>query len=338
MPTTQTAAAVREQPAQHGNAKLSVMLRTVVYLADDICSFEFVCPHGRSLPAFSAGAHIDIHLPGGIIRQYSLCNDPAERHRYVVAVLRDPRGRGGSLAMHEQLHPGAIVTISMPRNHFPLAAHASSYVFLAGGIGITPIMSMVAEARAAGKPFHLYYCTRTPQRTAFLRELRPLVEAGVALVHHDYGEVAAGLDLKRLLCDYPAGAHLYYCGPTGFLDAVEQAASGWPAQAVHCERFCAPASSCAADDPEGDAPFEVELAKSGKRLTVAAGQTIADALVANGVEVDVSCRQGYCGTCMTRYLAGQPLHRDTVLDDEDREDFIMICCSRARGQSLVLDL
>lgn len=338
MSTTETASPMREQSAQHGNAKLSVMLRAVAYLAEDICSFEFVCPQGRPLPAFSAGAHIDVHLPGGIIRQYSLCNDPAERHRYVVAVLRDPRGRGGSLAMHEQLHPGAMVTISVPRNHFPLAANASSYVFLAGGIGITPIMSMVAQARAAGKPFHLYYCTRTPQRTAFLRELRPLIEAGVALVHHDYGDVANSLDIRRVLHDYPAGAHLYYCGPVGFLDAVEHAASGWPAQAVHCERFSAPASSGASDDPEADAPFEIELAKSGKRLTVAAGQTIVDALVANGVEVDVSCRQGYCGTCMTRYLAGQPLHRDSVLDDEDREDFVMICCSRARGRSLVLDL
>lgn len=335
MQAAATDAAVLDRPVRAAPARLSVRLRSITYLAEQIRGFEFVALDGGPLPPFTAGAHIDVHLPGGWIRQYSLCNDPAQRHRYIVAVLRDAQGRGGSIAMHDQLHAGSIVEISLPRNHFSLSERAERYLFVAGGIGITPIMSMLAAARALGKPFHLYYGTRSPERTAFLDELRPLVECGQATLHHDGGHASNGLDLRRLLAPYVPGTHLYYCGPSGFLDAVADAAAGWPAQAVHCERFSAP-STQGTEDAAG--AFDVALARSGLHFTVAPGQSIVDVLRAHGVAVDVSCEQGYCGTCMTRYLGGHPIHRDSVLDDDDRREFVMICCCRAKDSTLVLDM
>jgi len=333
--------ATLERPQRHTQSKVDVLLRSITHLAENISSFEFVAPEGNLLPAFSAGSHIDINLPNGFIRQYSLCNAPAEQHRYVVAVLRDPLGRGGSKAMHDELRVGTRVTISEPRNHFALAKGVSRHVFVAGGIGITPIMSMIAQVRAQHHDFHLYYCARSPQRTAFLDELEPLIECGYVTLHYDGGELSNSLDLKAALRNYDPGTHLYYCGPTGFLNAVEAASVHWPAQTLHCERFSGPATPAAvlSGAPEApEIPFDVELARAGKRFTVKPGQTIVDVLKANGVEVDVSCQQGYCGTCMTRYLSGKPLHRDSVLDEEDREEFVMICCSRAKTETLVLDL
>jgi vanillate O-demethylase ferredoxin subunit len=316
-------------------AKLEVLVRSVMVLADNICSFELVDPAGHALPEFTAGAHVDIHLANGLIRQYSLCTDPAETDRYVIAVLREPQGRGGSVAMHEELRPGTRVTISAPRNNFKLAAGAERHVFLAGGIGITPIMSMIAAAQAGGKDFHLYYCARSPERTAFLDVLQPLVAAGKATVHFDGGDPARSLDLKAVLRDHRPGTHLYYCGPNGMLNAAEAASEHWPPGTRHCERFsAAPAAPAAAPD----LPFEIELARSGGCYVVAPGKSIVQVLKANGITVETSCEEGFCGTCMTRYLAGQPLHRDTVLDDEDREEFLMICCSRAKSGRIVLDL
>jgi vanillate O-demethylase ferredoxin subunit len=312
-------------------------VQSVRYLAEDINAFEFVSANDETLPAFTPGAHIDVHLPHRPMRQYSLCNASAERDRYVIAVLRDPRGRGGSVAMHDELRAGQMVTISTPRNHFSLADAARRHVFIAGGIGITPIMSMIAELQRTGAAFQLYHCVRSPERTAFVPELRRLVENGRASIHFDVGDPRKGLDLATTLASHEDGTHLYYCGPAGMMDAIEAASSHWPRDACHCERFSAMGTPVrnAADDPEK--PFEVQLARSKKRFVVCAGETIVDALKAQGVEVDTSCREGYCGTCMTRYLSGEPLHRDSVLDDEDREEFIMICCSRSRSP-LVLDL
>jgi len=328
-------------PSAQTRSKLEVRLRAVTPLAADISSFEFVPLEGEKLIPFTAGSHIDVYLPDGLIRQYSLWNDASESHRYVVAVLRDELGRGGSKAMHDQLQPGARVTISAPRNQFALVKGASRHVFIAGGIGITPIMSMIAQAQADGHPFHLYYCARTPERTAFLAPLRPLIEEGLVTLHFDGGDRTNSLDFDDVLHDYVPGTHLYYCGPSGLLDAVEAAGAHWPSGSLHCERFSAPSSAAAPQDKTTEAhetAFDVELARSRLRFTVAPGESIVDVLRANGVEVDTSCREGYCGTCMTRYLDGEPLHRDTVLDDEDREEFVMICCSRAKSPTLVLDL
>ena len=319
-------------------SRLRVRVQSVSYLADDINAFEFVSAESDTLPAFTPGSHIDVHLPDGSIRQYSLCNASTERHHYVIAVLRDPLGRGGSVAMHDVLRAGQIVTISTPRNHFALSNVATTHLFIAGGIGITPIMSMIAEVQRRGEAFHLHYCARTPERTAFTRELCGLVASGLASIHYDGGDPSKGLDLRAALSTQPDGTHLYYCGPAGLMDAIEAVSAHWPRDTVHCERFSGSGTPMrtAGDDPEQ--PFEVELARSSKRFTVHPGETIVDALKLHGVEVETSCCEGYCGTCMTRYLSGDPLHRDSVLDEEDREEFIMICCSRAKSASLVLDL
>lgn len=328
-------------PGGQKRSKLAARLVAVTRLAEGISSFEFVAADGDALPPFTAGSHIDVYLPNGVIRQYSLCNDASERHRYVVAVLRDELGRGGSRAMHEALSIGATVTISAPRNHFELAHGATRHLFIAGGIGITPIMSMIAQAKADGSPFHLFYCARSPERTAFLAPLGPLIERGLVTVHYDGGQRSNSLDFDAVLRDYVPGTHVYYCGPSGLLDAVEAASAHWPTEARHCERFSA-APPALAGTNEVAAPietaFDIELARSHQRFTVAPGESIVDVLRAHGIAIDTSCQEGYCGTCMTRYLGGEPLHRDTVLDEEDREEFLMICCSRARSKSLVLDL
>ncbi len=318
-------------------AKLNVLVRSVTYLAKDIFSFEFVDPTGQALPGFTAGSHIDVHLPGGLIRQYSLCNDQDETHRYVVAVLREPNGRGGSMAMIEAVRPGTTVTISTPRSNFKLAPGAKRHVFLAGGIGITPIMSMIAAVQAQKQDFHLYYCSRSAERTAFLDVLNPLIAKGLATVHHDGGDPAKSLDLKSVLREQQPGSHLYYCGPNGMLNAAEAASEHWAEGTRHCERFSA-GSAAALVPNESDRPFEITLAKTGKNFTVPADRSIVQVLKANGIIVDTSCEEGYCGTCMTRYLDGEPLHRDSVLDEEDREEFMMVCCSRAKSARITLDL
>ena len=326
------------RPNYGGQKKLDVRLKSITSLADGINAFEFTSADGRPLPAFTPGSHIDVHLADGMIRQYSLCNSAAEQHRYVVAVLRDPAGRGGSMAMHDELRAGQLVTISVPRNHFELSASAARHVFIAGGIGITPIMAMIDEVQRRGQAFHLFYCGRVPQRTAFLDQL----DAGDVSLHFDNGNPRDGLDLKATLAHHTEGTHLYYCGPGGLMDAIEAASTHWPCGTRHCERFSASGTLVrTADDDTGaaaDEPFQVELKRSHKKFTVQPGESIVEALRDNGVEVETSCCEGYCGTCMTRYLAGQPLHRDSVLDEEDREEFVMICCSRSKGPTLVLDL
>ncbi|WP_374622602.1 2Fe-2S iron-sulfur cluster-binding protein [Pandoraea sp.] len=317
--------------------KYPVSIRSIRKLGADICAFELVNSTGASLPAFSAGAHLDVHLPSGLIRQYSICSDPADVSHYVIAVLKDHAGRGGSVEMH-QLSAGDQVLISAPRNHFPLASAATHHVFVAGGIGITPIRSMMTAALARGDTFQLYYCTRSPERTAFLEEFLPLVKAGVAVIHHDEGDPAKGLDLGVVLREQPTGAHLYYCGPSRFMDAVDASSAHWAPNTRHCERFSAPPPHTNTVPPAPEASFDICLARCGKTFTVPPGKTIVQILRENSVDVDVSCEEGYCGTCMTRYLDGDPIHRDSVLDEDDQQEFVMICCCRARSEKLTLDL
>ena len=333
LPPHQTA----QPPLQPGNESLSVTLTHVAQLAQDICSFELTAINGGCLPPFTAGAHIDIHLPNGMIRQYSLCSDPADTARYVVAVLRDTQGRGGSVAMHDELQPGSNIKISRPRNHFPLVHGARKHHLVAGGIGITPMMSMMATLQARNEAFHVYYCTRSKERAAFLDTLQPLVAAGLASIHYD-DEQGCGLDFATAFKTPQQDDHVYYCGPNGFMNAMQQATAHWPEGTVHFERFGAP--DTIHDDADALPPeeFTVQLARSGGTYVVKPGETIVEVVTRHGVEIDVSCEEGYCGTCMTRYLAGQPEHHDTVLDEDDRETFVMVCCARARGEPLVLDL
>ncbi|AJC20657.1 PDR/VanB family oxidoreductase [Pandoraea pulmonicola] len=304
-------------------------------IATDICEFEFVSADGGPLPAFTAGAHIDVQLGGGLVRQYSLCNAPGETHRYCVGVLRDPASRGGSVAMHA-LAAGAEVEISEPRNHFPLSAQATHSILLAGGIGITPILCMAQALAASEASFEVHYCTREPARTAFRdRFAQDDLAARTRLYFDSEGERA---DLDAILAQPSSGKHLYVCGPTGFIEAVlaRAEAAQWPEGNVHREYFAAPAQT----DTDDDRPFQVKLHSSGRVVDVKAGETIVAALAAQGVELQTSCEQGVCGTCLTRVIDGTPDHRDVYLTDEERaaNDQILPCCSRSKSPMLVLDL
>lgn len=305
--------------------------------ADGIISLELTPANGGELPPFEAGAHIDVQVPGGIVRQYSLCNVPGERSRYVLGVLREAASRGGSQALHERVAEGDALSISAPRNHFPMAPAAEYSLLLAGGIGITPILAMAEELSATGREFELHYCTRSAERTAFLARLRSASYVARVHFHYDDGPDEQKLMLAHLFATHSLSAHLYVCGPRGFMDWVisEARAQGWAEERIHREYF----SNDVAPHPE-DGSFEVVLAKSGRSVRVGAEQTVIAALAAAGVEVPISCEQGVCGTCLTRVLEGVPDHRDLYLTPEEqaRNDQFTPCCSRSKSARLVLDL
>ena len=305
--------------------------------AQDIASFELAAEDGRPLPAFGAGAHIDVQLPGGLTRQYSLCNDPQETHRYLIAVLRDPASRGGSAAMHDAVAVGQLLQISPPKNHFALAHGANRSLLLAGGIGITPVLCMAERLAQTGADFELHYCTRSLARTAFAGRIEAAAFAGSVHLHFDDGAAAQKLDIAAQLGRPREGEHVYVCGPKGFMDAVlgTARAAGWPEAQLHFEFFGAEAAAATRD-----VAFEVQLASSGRVVPVAAGQTVVQALADVGIDIMTSCGQGVCGTCLTRVLAGQPEHRDLYLTPEEQavNDQFLPCCSRARSTRLVLDI
>ena len=218
---------------------MRVRVRSIIYLAQRINGYELVDPEERELPAFTAGAHISVRAGNGPVRDFSLWNDPAERARYCIAVLREPEGLG-SREWHERVRAGDIIEATPPRNNFPLAAEAEHHLLIAGGIGITPIMAMIAELRRRRADFHLHYCTRSPEETAFLEDLAILAAQGRAQFHHDGGDPAKGLDIAATLSDYRPDTHLYYCGPAGMMAASEAASRHWPPGTVHCEYFAGP--------------------------------------------------------------------------------------------------
>src|SRR5690348_16054852 len=296
-------------------------------IAEDIHLFELRDPAGGELPGFSSGSHVSLRVPGGILRMYSLCNDPAERDRYLIAVKREAAGRGGSESLIRDAAVGHEIPVSAPVNNFALAKSPAGYLFVAGGIGITPIMAMIRELAAIGGRFKLYYCTRSPEATAFRDELAEFGRNVV--IHHDGGDLARALDLWPIL-EKPKG-QLYCCGPRGLMQAVRDMTGHWSPSAVHFEAF-----TDAAPRPD-DRPFRVRLARSGQTIEVPVGTTILEALHAHGVEAPCSCESGTCGTCRTRLLAGEADHRDLVLGDEERETNIMVCVSRALGDELVID-
>ena len=305
--------------------------------AEGIAAFELVASDGALLPAFTAGSHIDVHLPGGLVRQYSLRNDPAERHRYCIGVLREVNGRGGSAHMHDRLDVGAAVEASSPRNAFALDEDAPFSLLLAGGIGITPILSMAYRLSALGRDFMFHYGARSASRMAFRDEIETSAFAAHAHFHLDDGPPEQRLDLAQLLSRRPARAHLYACGPAGFLDAVITAAkTAWPSETVHREYF----ANAAKTGASGDRTFRVKLAGDGRSFEVTPGRSIVEVLAENGIEIPASCEQGICGTCVTRVVAGIPDHRDLVLTDRQRAagDRMTPCCSRALTDELVLEL
>jgi vanillate O-demethylase ferredoxin subunit len=302
----------------------------------DIASFELARPDGSALPAFSAGSHVDVQVPGGPLRQYSLCNDAAEHHRYRIAVLRDAHSRGGSAGMHDAVREGDTLLISEPRNHFPLV-HAQRTLLFAGGIGVTPLLAMAQRLAAIGADFTLHYSTRSAERTAFRDEIAASAYADRVRFHFDDGDAAQKLDLAAALGTPQPGTHVYVCGPTGYIDFVVKTAQGlgWPQDQVHLEYFGAQPQ-----DTTGDGAFQVKIASSGAVYDVPAGQTVVHALQAHGIEILTSCEQGVCGTCITRVLQGECDHRDLYFTDEERaaNDQFTPCCSRAKSPLLVLDL
>ncbi len=316
---------------------LSVRVARKQQEAADICTFELVAVDGSPLPAFAAGSHVDVQLPNGITRQYSLCNDPTESHRYLIGVLRDPASRGGSSAMHDQVAEGQVLQISAPKNHFPIAHEARRHLLLAGGIGVTPILCMAERLANTGADFEMHYCTRSLARTAFHQRIAGAGFAAKVDFHFDDGAAAQKLDIAALLATPAAGVHLYVCGPKGFMDAVlgTARARGWPEPQLHYEFFAGDATKS-----DTDASFEVQLASSGKIVVVPADKTVLQALAGAGVDVPFSCEQGVCGTCLTRVIEGVPDHKDMYLTPEEQaaNDQFLPCCSRARTPRLVLDL
>ena len=317
-------------------ATLRVRVAKKTLEATDVCSFELLASEGQALPAFSAGSHIDVHVGAGLTRQYSLCNDPAESHRYLIAVLRDAKSRGGSKAMHE-LQVGDVLMISAPRNHFPLAHGAKRSLLLAGGIGVTPILCMAERLAVVGADFEMHYCTRSRDRAAFSDRIGVASFASQVHFHFDDGDETQRLHLAALLGTRKPGTHLYVCGPKGFMDAVLNAArsAGWPEDHLHYEFFAAQVVKS-----ERHGPFEVKLASSGKVVVVPKDKTVVQALADAGIEVQTACEQGVCGTCLTRVLEGEPDHRDMYLTPAEQATNAQFlpCCSRSRTPRLVLDL
>jgi vanillate O-demethylase ferredoxin subunit len=315
---------------------ISVKVVKKVAEATDIASFELASIDGTPLPAFSAGSHIDVDLGDGLVRQYSLCNEPNETHRYVIAVLRDPVSRGGSSAMHDRIDVGTEMVISEPKNHFPLVNAKRSLLF-AGGIGVTPILCMAERLAQIGADFDMHYSSRSPDRMAFRERIAASTFADRVHFHFDDGDAGQKLDVKKIIADAPPDAALYVCGPGGYIDHVINTAKaqGKAADTIHKEYFGAVVQVSA-----DDGVFDVKIASSGKVYAVPTDKTVLEVLVQNGVDVPFSCEQGVCGSCLTRVLDGTPDHRDMYLSDEEQaqNDQFMPCCSRAKSKLLVLDL
>ncbi len=306
--------------------------------AEDIVSFEFVAVNGAPLPPFSAGAHVDVYVLNGMIRQYSLCNSPSETHRYVIAVLRDPKSRGGSTYMHDAVYEGDLLSISAPRNHFPLVESASKSILIAGGIGVTPILCMAERLAQQSLPFEMHYCSRSLPRTAFVDRVRQSAFADRVASHFDDGAPEQHFAIDAVLKSPEPSDHLYVCGPSGFLDYVLNSARrlGWPETNLHREYFNAVSQIEITDLVS----FDIEVASTGQVIAVPPEKTVVQALAEHGITIPVSCEQGVCGTCLTKVLAGEPFHRDMFLTDAEhaRNDQFTPCCSRSKTARLVLDL
>ena len=314
---------------------IDVRVEKKVVEADGIVSLELRAVGEAVLPAFGAGAHIDVHLPNGLVRQYSLCNALGNCGSYVIAVLREPNSRGGSAAIHEAVAVGDILQISSPKNHFHLLSAPRS-ILIGGGIGVTPLLSMSEALHSSGADFELHYCARSEARTAFRDQLR----AGPfsSKVRFYFDDQGGSIEVNELLASPADETHLYVCGPAGFIEFVTSSAKrlGWPDSNIHFEYFSAPTTT----DEQGSVSFEIEIASTGVRFTVPEDCSAADVLLENGIEIPISCAQGVCGTCLTRVVAGTPDHRDLYLTDEEKaqNDQFMPCCSRALSSVLVLDL
>jgi len=312
--------------------KLRVLAKEAI--AESIFRFDLAHPEGAELPGFTAGAHLRVLVPNGLERRYSLCSDPGETSFHSIAVKREAAGGGGSASLCDDVQAGDLLPCATPRNDFPLVGRPAGHLFIAGGIGITPIMSMIRHLEAeGGPPWKLYYLTRSPAQTAFLAELQ--ARRGKVVIHHDGGDPDQAYDLWPVL-EQAKGRHLHCCGPRGLMQAVRDMTGHWPGSAVHFEDFSAGTGQRKAEDTA----FRVKLARSGAVLDVPAGVSILEVLSKAGHAVPFSCESGTCGTCRTGLLAGAAEHRDLVLMPHEVAAQIMVCVSRAAPgvEELVLDL
>ncbi len=319
-------------PAKDADNELMTLVVTgKAMLAVDICGIELARADGSALPPFEAGAHIAVRTPNGGMRHYSLSNDPAETHRYVLGIKAERDGGGGSAAMVEDLAEGDAIQVSSPQNDFQLVP-APAYILIAGGIGITPIMAMARQLRRTRTPFKLIYCTRTPETTAFGDELAGADFADHVTLHHDQGDPAQAYDFWDLF-ETPGKAHVYCCGPSTLMEEVRGVSGHWPPGAIHFEDF----ASDAAAPQANDTAFVVRRAGTGDVFAVPADRSILEALRSAGENPPTSCESGTCGTCKTALISGRADHRDLVLEESEKKDHIMICVSRALSDELVLD-
>jgi vanillate O-demethylase ferredoxin subunit len=315
---------------------IQVRVKRITFEAENINSYELVGLRGGELVPFTAGSHIDLYLSNSMIRSYSLLNDQSERHRYVIGVNKDAASRGGSRFIHESVKVGDLITISSPRNNFALDENATHSVLIAGGIGITPVLSMVRRLEKLGRSWELYYAARTRFTAAFLDKLNTLRPNVHVNLHVNFDQEPSGrmLDLEAILKTVPNDAHVYCCGPIPMLEAFEAAVQSRPSNHVHVEYFKAK------EAPAAEGGFEVQLIRSKRTITVLPGKTILDALLDAGVNASYACAEGVCGTCETKVLEGVPDHRDLFLSKEEQAEnkTIMICCSGSKSSRLVLDL
>jgi ferredoxin-NADP reductase len=332
--------AVTPDAANPSSDLLQVVVRSITLLAVDTIAVELVRGGETELPAFEAGAHVDLLLPNGIRRSYSLCNPPTDHHRYVVAVKKASPSRGASSYVHDRLRVGQLIEIRRPRNNFPLIRPAQRSIFIAGGIGITPIWSMIQTLEREGRAWRLYYAARTSKDAAFLSELRALSAAhpGCIDIRFDHEPGVAMLDIAGIVNENDGtGVHFYACGPSPMLDAFEAATKSVPETNRHLERFTADAKEAS----EGAlTEYDAVLAKSGITLRITPERSLLDTLLDAGVNVEFSCMEGICGSCRVAVHEGLPDHRDHVLTEEERarNDSVLVCCCGSRTECLVLDL
>jgi tetrachlorobenzoquinone reductase len=314
---------------------IEVRVRTLRHEASGVISVDLV-PYGHArLPAFTAGSHIDVHLPNGLSRSYSLMNPQSETDRYLIGVHLSPKSRGGSIYIHDELRVGRLLRISMPRNNFPVAETSIRSVFIAGGIGVTPFVSMLERLNVLGKQWLLYYCIRTREQAGFLDRLQCLASASGSQLELNFDQEPGGqlLDIGSILSSEPADTHVYCCGPAAMLNAFKTACQGRSSGRVHLEYF----SSTRAPSVTGG--FNVKLLRSGRTIFVPEGNTILEVLLAEGMDIPYSCQQGICAACETAVISGIPDHRDMILtpDQQASNKVMMICCSGSKTTELTLD-
>lgn len=304
-------------------------------VATDIVSIELESANSNALPRFSAGSHVDVYVSERTIRQYSLCNDPSSSSHYRLAVLNDINSRGGSRTVHETFREGMVVRIGRPRNNFELVEDGGRAILLAGGIGITPLLSMAYRLQAIGADFEFHLCVRSLDRAPFLDEIAAAPFGNRFQLHVDDGPGEQRFQPDQDIRGVGPQTSVYVCGPKGFMDFVVSAArkAGCLDGRLHTENF-------SAGDLKGGKSFTVVAARSGRRLVVPSEKSIAMVLEENGIGVDLSCEQGICGTCLTKVLKGQPEHRDTfqTAAEKQKNDRVAICCSRSMSEELVLDI